>query len=221
MARYLFSSIHGGVSQSPFSSLNLGDHVGDDASVVQANRTALADFLSVSELVFMNQSHGTDIVEIGEVIPSNINADAIMTRRTSLGLAVLTADCIPLLIAGQNYVAAVHVGRKGLVGGIISRVLAELKQRGDSQFSSWIGPAICGKCYEVSPEMYREVIALYPSAATSEESHSLDLPRAAAAELEQLGVGVERTDICTRESAHHFSYRKAQVTGRMAGIISL
>lgn len=221
MSRYLFTSITGGVSAPPYSSFNLGTHVGDSLESVAHNRESLRRFLSLDQIIYMNQVHGTDVVEIGEQIPAEITADALITKRTSIGLAVLTADCIPLLIEGSDYVAAVHVGRKGLVGGIISTVIAELRRRGEDQLRAWIGPAICGSCYEVSLDMYREIIALHPAATTNDAAHSLNLPAAAQAELESLGVKVTNLNICTLESAHHYSYRKSAKTGRMAGIISL
>ncbi len=221
MARYLFTSIDGGVSTPPYSSLNLGDHVGDELSAVAHNRAALAKYLSLKEIIFMNQVHGNEVVEVDSESSGIITADAIITQSKSIGLAVLTADCIPLLIEGERYIAAVHVGRKGLVSGIIPKVISELKNRGEARLRSWIGPAICGDCYEVSIEMYREVIAIHPQAATTDVQHSLNLPRAAQSQLESLGVAVENFEICSVESPHHYSYRQSPTTGRMAGIISL
>lgn len=221
MARYLFTSIDGGVSTPPYSSLNLGDHVGDNLSAVAHNRSAVANYLSLKKIIFMNQVHGNEVVEVDSETSGIITADAIITQSKLIGLAVLTADCIPLLVEGERFIAAVHVGRKGLVSGIIPKVISELKNRGEAQLRSWIGPAICGDCYEVSLEMYREVIATHPQAATTEAQHSLNLPRAAQSQLDALGVSVKNFNICTVESPHHYSYRQSPTTGRMAGIISL
>ena len=221
MARYFFSSKFGGLSTGDFAEFNLGNHVGDDQNSVAKNRTQLKGYLSLQNLVFMNQTHGTDIVTVDKEIPTHIEADALITSERSMGLAVLTADCIPLLIDAGDSIAAVHVGRKGLVDGIIPCVMDALLNRGATSLKAWLGPAICGKCYEVSPEMYDDITSNFPSAATSIGTHCLDLPAAAINQLQGYGVQVQNFHRCTLESSSYYSYRTKATTGRMAGVISL
>ena len=221
MAKYLFSSRFGGNSTGDYADFNLGDHVGDSSVHVESNRKFLREYLALDDLVFMKQSHGTEIFTVEDGFPSKIDADALITSKRSVGLAVLTADCIPLLIDAGNWVGAVHVGRKGLVGGIIPRTIESLRQHGSTPMKAWIGPAICGKCYEVSSEMYDEIVQDFPHSATTSQSHSLDLPSAAIEQLRELGVATKNFHRCTLESDHYFSYRERANTGRMAGVISL
>jgi len=221
MARTFFSSIHGGESTTPFATLNLGDHVGDVQEAVDRNRQRVRELLGLRELIFMNQVHGCEVVEIGDEIDAVPTCDALVTRRKGVGLAVLTADCIPLLIDGGEVVAAVHVGRKGLITGVISETIKLMRQLGARSFEAKVGPSICGDCYEVSPEMYREISAAFPATATDASRHCLNLGSGAVAQLQEQGVRVNALDICTLESQDFFSYRRDEITGRMAGIISL
>jgi len=221
MARYLFTSKFGGNSTGNFAGLNLGDHVGDSPESVAQNRKFLREYLALENLIFMDQTHSADVFTVEQNPPTRIEADALITSERSMGLAVLTADCIPLLIDAGDYIAAVHVGRKGLVGGIIPKTLAILAKQGAKAKNAWIGPSICGECYEVSMEMYQDVIADFPAAATSPLLHSLDLPAAATAQLQAAGVLTHNLHRCTLESEHHYSYRGQSVTGRLAGVISL
>ena len=221
MAKYFFTSRFGGVSTSDFAQLNLGDRVGDAPDSVNRNRKHLGDYLSLDNLVFMNQSHGTEVFTVEKEYPVQIDADALITSDPSISLAVLTADCIPLLIDAGSYVAAVHVGRKGLVNGIIPHVMDVLLGKGGTPMKAWIGPSICGKCYEVSSEMYEDVVRDFPVAATTPELHCLDLPATATDQLAEYGVKTKNFHRCTLESPYYFSYRAHAVTGRLAGVISL
>jgi len=221
MARYLFSSKFGGLSTGDFAELNLGNHVGDDEQTVEKNRVQLQSYLALQSLVFMNQTHGTEVFIVEINAPSRIDADALVTSDRSIGLAVLTADCIPLLIDAGNSIAAVHVGRKGLVNGIIPRVMEVLLSRGATSMKALLGPSICGKCYEVSPEMYGAITGDFPSASTSPATHCLDLPAAATEQLRGYGVITQNFHRCTLESNNYFSYRAKAITGRMAGVIAI
>ena len=221
MARTFFTSVHGGYSAKPFASLNLGDQVGDNQTTVKRNRQQVQDFLGLKKLIFMNQVHGSEVIEVVNDCETIPTCDALITRNKGVGLAVLTADCIPLLIDGGDVVAAVHVGRKGLIAGVISETIKRMQQSGALSFEAKLGPSICGDCYEVSPEMYREVSQDFPATSTDENRHCLDLGSGAIAQLQELGVRASTLDICTLESQDYFSYRRDGVTGRIAGIISL
>ena len=223
MPRVFFSSRHGGLSTEPYGSLNLGDRVGDEPAIVTANRELLRKALSLSELVFMNQSHSADIAVItGDVRRMQTpDADALFTNQRGIGLAVMVADCLPLLLASNSWVAAVHVGRVGLMSGIVEKVLAEFGSHDSKPTQAWIGPHICSRCYEVSSDMYGELTSQRPLLATSTATRCLDLKTEVTAILSEAKVPVMDLGSCSVESLDHFSYRRDGVTGRFAGVISL
>ncbi|MEN9735891.1 MAG: hypothetical protein RL129_601 [Actinomycetota bacterium] len=132
MARQLFTARHGGVSQGSYSSLNLGDHVGDDLTAVVANRQRLSSLLSVSQLQFMNQIHGSTIAVIDEVITTP-EADALVTNQKGIALVVMVADCLPILLDGQSVIGAAHVGRKGMTNGVIANTVSQMQKLGATQ----------------------------------------------------------------------------------------
>jgi YfiH family protein len=221
MARILFTSRTGGIGSPPYLSFNLGQHVADDPKVVAKNRHSLLSEFSVDSIFYMDQVHGIDIFEVTSETKATPIADAIFTREKNVALAVQVADCIPLLLASSSMVAAVHVGRKGLAGGIIEKVLDLFHEASDIQVKADIGPAICGNCYEVDLETYESVIALVPETATSSQRHHLDLINGAKSILNRNGVAVRDWGICTKENQNYFSYRRDGVTGRQAGVIAL
>jgi YfiH family protein len=216
-----FTKRTGGVSHGAFASLNLGDHVGDSPEDVATNRKILAD--SVGPTQFMNQVHGNRIAVIEQISDEVPTADSLITGIPGITLAVMTADCIPLLLHSRESVAAVHVGRKGLVNDVAIKTVELMREMGATTISAVLGPSICGKCYEVSEDIFNEVIQLHPLAAsrTAKNTLSLDLPAALSAALTALGVSVERRDECTVEDSSYFSYRRDGITGRHVGVISL
>ena len=218
---YSFTNRTGGVSTGAFASLNFGLHVGDDPSLVLTNRKILAE--RVGPVQFMSQEHGNKIALIEGVIDSDPVADSLVTGIPGINLAVQVADCIPLLLSSDVAVAAVHVGRKGLVNGVALRTLELMQEMGANSISATIGPAICGECYEVSEEIFTEVVQLHPTAAAKriDGTFALDLPRALMTALESQGVSVTREGKCTVEDSQLFSYRRDGVTGRQVGVISL
>ena len=150
-------------------------------------------------------------------------ADARITDNPNLALAVMVADCIPLLLSSMNIVAAVHVGRAGLVNSIALKTVTRMQELGADSISAMIGPSICGSCYEVPKELHDSVVSLHPAASsrTSSGTFGLDLPAALKVALETVGVAVESKDICTFEDENYYSYRRNQVTGRQVGVIKL
>lgn len=221
MAQILFSARRGGVSQGEFGSFNLGDHVGDTALAVENNRQILKKLLSQVSPIFMNQVHGNEVIEVDSSSISPVTADAIITRQVGLPLAVLSADCLPILIKGPKIVAAIHAGRKGLLNGIITETISRMRALGGDNLVAIIGPAICGKCYEVDLPMYLEAVSHESELATNPETHCLDLKRAARSQLLAQGVEVSDLEICTAHDSNFFSYRRDGVTGRNAGVIVL
>jgi YfiH family protein len=221
MARTLFTGRAGGFSVGAFDSFNLGLHVNDDAETVIANRALLTQLFSLDSLIFMNQTHGTNIVEVISADGVTPDADAIFTRTKGIGLAVLTADCIPLLLSSPSMIAAVHVGRRGLLAGIIQKVLTKFPEIERNLISAEIGPSICAECYEVDLATYQQAIEVIPDLATNAQVHQLDLVAGARAILSSHKVSILEHRICTRENDDYFSYRRNEITGRQAGVIAL
>ena len=219
--KYRFTNRTGGASSGAFASLNLGTHVSDDLPTVLSNRALLAE--EVGPIQYMSQVHGNRVVVIEEVTDEDPTADALVTGIPGVSLAVQVADCIPLLLHSAESVAAVHVGRKGLVNGVALAALEAMRDMGSSEITAIIGPSICGNCYEVSQEIYDEVVTVHPVAAsrTSQGTPALDLPAALRAVLESQSISLIDESHCTLENDDLYSYRRDGVTGRQAGIISL
>ncbi len=216
-----FTTRTGGESSGAFASLNLALHVGDNPDVVMRNRAKVAALYG--ELQFMNQVHGDRIAIIEQVSDEAPTADALITGIPGINLAVMVADCIPLLLKSREAVAAVHVGRRGLVNNITRKTLEVMREMGASNITAIIGPAICGSCYEVGQEIFDEVVTLHPFAHSqaSTGAPALDLPAALRSVLSDEGIAIVNKFRCTVEDNELFSYRRDGVTGRQIGLISL
>jgi YfiH family protein len=219
--KYRFTNRTGGASSGAFASLNFGLHVGDEPSSVLANRKRLSD--EIGEIQFMSQVHGNRVAIIEQVTDEAPTCDALVTGIAGISLAVQVADCIPLLLYSAESVAAVHVGRKGLINGVTLAALEVMRDIGSSEISAVIGPSICGSCYEVSQEIFDEVTSLYPDsrAMTPRRTPSLNLPAALKTLLADERVTIIDEGRCTLENPDLFSYRRDGVTGRQIGVISL
>jgi hypothetical protein len=222
---------HGGVSQPPYASANLGEHVGDDPAAVAENRARLARRLGVHpvSVVWMAQVHGAEVVTVaGPPAAPVAGADALVTSTPGLALGVLVADCVPVLLAdaAAGVVGAAHAGRRGLAASIVPAVTAEMRMQGAraEATTAWVGPAICGACYEVPAAMRADVARVVPAAAalTRTGRPALDIPAAVVEQLNAAGIGDVRLDgRCTAEDPDLFSYRRDGRTGRMAGVVLL
>jgi polyphenol oxidase len=225
MSRSLFTSRDGGVSSPPYESFNLATHVGDDVSTVRENRKTLASNfrLPFENLFFMNQVHGREVAIIDENSdPADVpTVDALFTQRRDVGLVTLIADCIPLLLHSDKAVAAVHVGRQGLVKGVVEATLAVFESHGISpgEIQAELGPSICGRCYEVDGAMYNEVTGQIP--ATASQNSCLNIEAGLISLLDKSGVVWSSPGKCTAHDQGYFSYRRDGITGRQAGVISL
>ena len=219
---YRFTNRTGGLSTGAFHSLSLALHVDDDPSAVNQNRKILEEELAMP-VAYMNQVHGNLVVEVQARQVLTPTADALITRQKGLALAVMVADCIPLLMANSSAVAAVHVGRRGLINGVARQALQHLRAIDSSPVTAVVGPSICGSCYEVSEDVYREVVDLYPVAAsaTVHSTFALDLSQALIEELRGDLVSVIDESRCTVEDLDLYSYRRYGVTGRQVGVIWL
>lgn len=171
----------------------------------------------------MNQVHGDRIAIIEAVTEEAPTADALVTGIPGVGLAVMVADCIPLLLKSRESVAAVHVGRRGLLNEIARKVLAVMREMGSQQITAIMGPSICGKCYAVGEDVFDEVRTSHPFAEsrTPDGAPALDLPAGLRAVLSDEGIPLLNKWECTVESETLFSYRRDGITGRQAGIIRL
>ncbi len=216
-----FTNRHGGFSHGDYSSWNLASHVGDDPADVELNRTKLRE--QVGNFAIMSQVHGDTVVVLDQLPTEVPVADALITGNPDLALVVMVADCIPLLLRSEKLVAAIHVGRAGLMNSIAPKTVAKMRELGATNISGSIGPAICGSCYEVPQELHDEVAAVHPlaSSKTRTGTPALDLPRALIAALASVDVAVGNLGSCTLEDENLFSYRRNQVTGRQAGVIRL
>jgi YfiH family protein len=170
----------------------------------------------------MNQVHGTTVAVMGRE-SGTPDADAMVSQ--ALPLAVMVADCIPVLLAGKStggpVLAAVHAGRPGVAGGVIPLAVDRMRSLGASGIKAWLGPSICGSCYEVPVPLRDEVAAGVPAAwsTTSWGTPALDLPAGARRQLEDAGVDVEYSGPCTLETESLYSYRRDRATGRFAGMV--
>lgn len=220
--KYCFTDRTGGLSTGAFLSNNVATHVGDDLTTVMANRARLESDLALP-IQFMEQVHGNKVAKVDNQIISPPIADALVTARTGIALAVMVADCIPLLLSSADAVAAVHVGRKGLMNEVALAAIDQMRAYGSSDISANVGPSICGTCYEVSQEIYDEVSRKFPLAAsrTSDGGFSLDLSRALTDQLENHGITVIDQGRCTVENKDLFSYRRDGVSGRQVGVVWL
>jgi hypothetical protein len=215
----------GGRSVAAYARLNLGDHVGDDPAAVAANRAVLATHLGVAadRLVLARQVHGTTVSVVeGPWAQGPPDADALVTREPGLVLAVLVADCVPVMLVApaEGVVAVAHAGRRGMADGVVPATLAAMRRLGATEVHATLGPSICPRCYEVPLAMRDEVAARNPVAASVSRSGSPSIDVAAGV-LEQLRTScsdVEQLPGCTAEDDSWYSYRRDGATGRFAGL---
>ncbi|WP_375487607.1 peptidoglycan editing factor PgeF [uncultured Mycobacterium sp.] len=227
--RRVITTRAGGVSAPPFDTFNLGDHVGDDPAAVAANRARLAATigLGADRVVWMNQVHGDHVEVVDEPQSAAVDGtDALVTTTPRLALAVVSADCVPVLMADARagVVAAVHAGRVGAQRGVVARALDTMLSVGahTEDISVLLGPAVSGRNYEVPAAMADEVDAALPGSRTSTSAGTpgLDLRAGIACQLSELGV--EAIDIdrrCTVDDPGLFSHRRGAPTGRLASLV--
>jgi YfiH family protein len=244
--RAFFTTASGGVSPAPWAGpsgpgLNLGLNVSDDAGRVRANRALVGEALGGAPMAVAPQVHSARVIPLGsehrrrwQADPAPDTAgdgDALVTAERGLGLGVLVADCVPVLLAdpGAGVVGVAHAGRKGTAAGVVLRTLESMAERGarPGHVRAAVGPAVCGRCYEVPEELRDEVAAVVPGAyaETSWGTPALDLPAAVGAQLSGAGVAVTRVRRCTLEDDELYSHRRATArgatTGRQAGVVAL
>jgi purine-nucleoside/S-methyl-5'-thioadenosine phosphorylase / adenosine deaminase len=217
----------GGVSEGRYSSLNLGEHVGDDASRVAENRRLLRDSTRLpAEPRWLKQIHGVAVAELDEHTNDQA-ADASFTRHIGRVCAILTADCLPVMLAARSgeAVGAVHAGWRGLAAGVIESAVENLALPGE-QLQAWLGPSIGPEHFEVGAEV-RETFVFADATAESafrpnaRGRFQADLRVLARQRLERLGIRhIYGGEECTyAQPKRFFSYRRDGQTGRQATLI--
>jgi len=211
-----------------FASLNLGGRVGDDPLTVESNSTLVANAFGVTRdrLLFMNQCQGADVVVVdGPWQGEPPRADGVVTTSTDLALAVLVADCTPVLLVDQvaGVAAAVHAGRPGMMSGIVGRAVDAMTDLGARSIRAAVGPSVCGRCYEVPEAMRAQAARISPVAAAIswQGTPAIDVAAGVVEQLRARSVAVQWISGCSRESEELFSYRRHHRTGRYAGVVRL
>ncbi len=164
----------------------------------------------------MTQEHGNQVSVIERPISAPV-ADAMVSCSKEIALAVRVADCLPLLLYSNNVIAAVHVGRKGLMNQVAVNAVTQMRKLGAKEITGVVGPHICGLCYEVGADIFTEVTNAYP--ATFKKQNYLDLYAGLVSQLPE--IKLSNIDICTKENPDYFSYRANGEAGRQVGVISL
>ncbi len=229
--------------KSPFDSFNLGLHVGDLVDKVTHNRKQLTEYVSQQlsnkqttnntalvepvHIQWLDQVHGNHVAEITTVSSDAITADASITRQKNIVLAIMTADCLPILLSHKEgtEVAAIHGGWRPLAANIIEKTIEKMHSN-STELVAWLGPCIGHDAFEVGVEV-KEVFTQQDKAFTSafvkqkNGKYLADLHKIAQIQLQSLGIQlITSLDECTyQRTDKYYSYRKEQVTGRMASII--
>lgn len=227
--RMVFTTRNGGVSQQPYGSFNLAEHVGDNAQNVADNRERLARVLELEHIQWMEQLHTNTVSVVTEASTEPLAAtDAMVTTVPHLALGVLVADCVPVLLTDPQagVCAAVHAGRMGARNGIVARTVETMTELGANPYNiqALLGPAASGENYEVPAVMAADVEARLPGSRTRTKKGTagLDIRAGLVRQLLSLGVtAIEADPRCTIANKEFFSYRREGTTGRQAGVIWL
>ncbi len=244
-----FTDRHGGMSGGPYASLNLAHSDGDEPKAVDGNFDIVASAFArgcaasgsypaasltgASQprmLATMSQVHGSQVSVVGAAdVETGTGqqpvADALVTRVPGVVLVVRAADCLPVLLADaeRGVIGAAHAGRPGLAAGVVASAVSAMRDLGARQIVAWLGPYVCGRCYEVPSQMRAEVSAVVPKAyaETSWGTPALDIGEGVRAQLEAERVPViGASGRCTMEDDDLFSYRRqGAASGRLAGLV--
>ncbi|SDR70608.1 conserved hypothetical protein [Nocardioides scoriae] len=221
-----FTDRLGGVSAAPHDSLDLALVGEGDPDARRRNvEKLLADFAPGARLVDMAQVHGTRVVDAATTAPgAPEQCDALVTDRADVVLMVRVADCVPVLLADPvaGVVGAAHAGRQGMADGVVPAAVSRMRDLGATRIQAWVGPHVCGRCYEVPAALREQVAAVEPEAAstTSWGTPALDVGAGVRAQLRRDGVEVTDVSRCTLESPDLFSHRRDGVrAGRLAGLV--
>lgn len=235
-----FTDRHGGVSSGRMGSLNLGRTLDDRVADVETNFERVRRSIGVSKVIATSQTHGTDVLLVDEELMGRWGprshlgspggqaplpeADAMVTRLTDVALCIRIADCVPVLLADveAGVIGAAHAGRVGFLDGILPETVTAMRDLGAGQITAWVGPHVCGTCYEVPAEMAAEVEKTHPEIITSTERGTPALDLGLGAELQLVALGVEpvRLDPCTMTEPDLHSHRRDGASaGRLGALI--
>jgi YfiH family protein len=222
-ARLAFTSRAGGTSSPPYDGLNLAEHVGDEPAAVARNRNGLAEALEVDAVVVARQVHGRDVVCVDRPFDGEPpEADALVTRTPRLALAVLVADCTPVVVAApaEGVVGVAHAGRAGLAAGVALALVDAMRDLGAGELVARVGPSICPRCYEVPLRLREQVADVVPEARSVSRTGTpaLDVAGGVLAQLAPHVTSLRQLPGCTAEEPDLYSYRRDGQTGRSAGL---
>jgi len=216
--------------ETDYGDFNLGLHVGDQETEVVENRKKLNQVIGANKSIqWLNQVHGTDVGVIVEASTLPITADAAVTRSPNVALAIMTADCLPIILANHNgnEIAAIHAGWRPLANGIIQNTLAKLESDSET-LVAWLGPCISQQNFQVGSEVREVFKALDPSLTEffvedDEKKFKADLRAIAIFLLTKLGVNqiFELADCTYDRVDKYYSYRRCNISGRMCSIITM
>ena len=224
-----------GASAGAFASNNLATHVGDAPAAVAANRHALATGTRLTRVQWLTQVHGIEVIEAGfATLAGAPEADAMWTREPGVALAILTADCLPVLLVDRltRVVGAAHAGWRGLDAGVLGALVRAMPSASEA-LCAWIGPAIGARCYEVGPEVWGRFESIEDALRPGRGDASkrlLDLAAVAEYQLTALGVrSVTCSNLCTYHDGRFYSHRahqhdvraQGETTGRFATLVAI
>lgn len=237
-----FTDRRGGRSRGPLGELNLGRADADEPEALVANVEAVRRALPVRGIALVHQVHGTgvriidrdaaqaldgrDVLREAAGRPDPLpDADAMVTTVPGIALGIRVADCMPVMLADPQarVIGAAHAGRAGLLAGVLPAAVAAMRTAGARNILAWIGPHICGRCYEVPAPMAEDAWRRMPAtrSTTSWGTPAIDLGAGALAQLEDLGVTAVGLDPCTLENDDLYSHRRDPGAGRLAGLVWL
>lgn len=225
-AHVLCTDRAGGVSVGPYASRNVGDHVGDDPGAVDANRARVRQELA-GDWVWLRQVHGRAVLTDPTVEDADEPADAAVTNVPGRVLAVVTADCAPIVLVGDGAVGVVHAGWPGLETGVVGEAVTALRAvaRSDGPVRAFLGPCVHPARYEFGVDDLDRLVARFGPgvrSTTLDGTSAFDLPAGVRIALREFGVDdLDDVDLCTVESPRFFSYRRDGVTGRQATAVVL
>ena len=200
--------------------LDLGDLAPDEVRAAGLAEVAEA---TGAPPYLMHQVHGVAVHEVEDAAEPTPDADALLTRRPGIALLARAADCVPvLLVADNGVVGAVHAGREGVRRGVVIATVDRMRELGAGGIRGWIGPHVCGGCYEVPEDMRAEVAAVVPAAAATTRwgTPALDLGAGVRAQLQESEVATTEVGGCTREDERLHSHRRDGAdAGRLAGVV--
>ena len=222
-----------GCSTGAYQGLNIGMHVGDDASLVESNRAWLTQQSKMPTApVWLNQTHSTDVVTVSEPVANVLDADGAYTTATGVVCSAMTADCLPVILSDTKgtQVAVVHAGWRGLAGGILENAVAKFSNLdSDNPIIAWLGPAIGKDAFEVGNDVLDAFVRFDPQAKLAfkakyePDKWLANMSQLATQRLMKVGVtSVTDSNLCTYANSDTFySYRRDGITGRQATFIWL